>query len=233
MPRAAKPRGARRARWPWMLAWAFVGASAHAARVHVLGPAALIRNPPPPATPPLPDTGGCTLYGKLGRLSGGTTLPAITAADLQNPPADALGSVAVTAAAAGAALRAALPRAVLPAVAAGVPRNGSTLFRLITDNACMPGSPFTATLRSSPAGSGGQVVAVSGIQQITATYTVQETYDANNPYDCSSGAGRRRRHFLCNLWSIVPGFDFLSASFAAQGAGNYTLTLVRATVTSP
>lgn len=178
--------------------------------------------------------GGCTIYGFLGGLSGGSTLNSIGVFDLTGQASGnfSLGTISTPANAAGGALIANLGAAPTGNVAASVTRNAGTLFQYATDANCNQGAPFTTTLTSNPAGSSGTVVATANTLRMNATYATTYFADPNNPYYCYY-TNQPGNFFLCNVWSANVSFSFLSSTFAAQGAGNYTLDIVRATLTSP
>ena len=178
--------------------------------------------------------GGCTIYGFLGGLSGSSTLNSIGVFDLTGQASGnfSLGTIATPANAAGGALIANLGAAPTGNVATGVTRNAGTLFQYATDASCNQGAPFTTTLTSNPAGSGSTVVATANTLRMDATYTTTYFADPNNPYYCYY-TNQPGNFFLCNVWSANISFSFLSSTFAARGAGNYTLDIVQATLTSP
>ncbi|MCK9366376.1 MAG: hypothetical protein M0P72_04390 [Metallibacterium scheffleri] len=178
--------------------------------------------------------GGCQIYGFLGGLANGSTLSSIGVFDLtgQTTGNFSLGTATPTASAAGAVLSANLGAAPQGNVAGQVARNAGTLFQYATDPNCGAGTPFTTTLTSNPAGSSGSVVATVNTLSMQATYTTQYVADPNNPYYCYY-TNNPNKQFLCNLWSANVTFNFLSNSFAALGAGTYTLNIVQATITSP
>ena len=178
--------------------------------------------------------GGCTIYGFIGGLSGSSTLSSIGVFDLTGQASGnfSLGSIAAPANAAGGTLSANLGAAPQGNVAGQVARNAGTLFQYATSSNCGAGTPFTTTLTSNPAGAGGSVVATANTLRMQATYTTQYVADPNNPYYCYY-TNNPNNQFLCNLWSANVTFNFLSNSFAALGAGTYTLNIVQATITSP
>ena len=178
--------------------------------------------------------GGCRIYGFLGGLSGGSTLNTIGVFDLTGQASGnfSLGTISTPANAAGGMLIANLGAAPTGNVATSVTRNAGTLFQYATDASCNQGAPFTTTLTSNPAGSGSTVVATANTLRMDATYTTTYFADPNNPYYCYY-TNQPGNFFLCNVWSANVSFSFLSSTFAAQGAGNYTLDIVRATLTSP
>ena len=226
--------------------------------IGVLGPASALGNLAGPATPGRAGTGrvgshaamdraaaanrlarpraggGCRIYGFLGGLSGGSTLNSIGVFDLTGQASGnfSLGTISTPANAAGGALIANLGAAPTGNVATSVMRNAGTLFQYATSSNCGAGTPFTTTLTSNPAGAGGSVVATANTLRMQATYTTQYVADPNNPYYCYY-TNNPNRTFLCNLWSANVTFNFLSNSFAALGAGTYTLNIVQATITSP
>ncbi|MHB1992952.1 hypothetical protein [Metallibacterium scheffleri] len=178
--------------------------------------------------------GGCTIYGFISGLSGGSTLSSIGVFDLTGKASGnfSLGSIAAPANATGGTLSANLGAAPRGNVAGQVARNAGTLFQYATSSNCGAGTPFTTTLTSNPAGAGGSVVATANTLRMQATYTTQYVADPNNPYYCYY-TNNPNNQFLCNLWSANVTFNFLSNSFAALGAGTYTLNIVQATITSP
>ncbi|MBU6405202.1 MAG: hypothetical protein KGQ84_10910 [Proteobacteria bacterium] len=178
--------------------------------------------------------GSCTVYGFIGGLSGGSTLSSIGVFDLTGQASGnfSLGSIAAPANAAGGTLSANLGAAPRGNVAGQVARNAGTLFQYATSSNCGAGTPFTTTLTSNPAGAGGSVVATANTLRMQATYTTQYVADPNNPYYCYY-TNNPNKQFLCNLWSANVTFNFQSNSFAALGAGTYTLNIVQATITSP
>ena len=178
--------------------------------------------------------GGCTIYGFLGGLSGGSTLNSIGVFDLTGQTSGnfSLGPISTPANSAGGALIANLGAAPTGNVANSVTRDSGTLFQYATDANCNQGAPFTTTLTSNPAGSGSTVVATANTLRMNATYTTTYFADPNNPYYCYYN-NQPGNFFLCNVWSANVSFSFLSSTFAAQGAGNYTLDIVQATLTSP
>lgn len=179
--------------------------------------------------------GGCQIYGFLnGGLTGGGPLSSIGAFDVTGgqPPSFSAGTSAPSAFA-SAGLLTANAGAINPGgVVGAVPRNGGTLFQYATDASCGPGTPFTTTLTSNPAGAGGAVVATANTLRMQATYGTQYVFDPSNPYWCyySNNPGNI---FQCNLWSAQVTFNFLTSSFAAVGAASYSLRIVQATITSP
>ncbi len=170
----------------------------------------------------------------IGGLSGGSTLSSIGVFDLTGQASGnvSLGTIAASANATGGALSANLGAAPQGNVAGQVARNAGTLFQYATSANCGAGTPFTTTLTSNPAGSSGSVVATVNTLSMQATYTTQYVADPNNPYYCYY-TNNPNKQFLCNLWSANVTFNFLSNSFAALGAGTYTLNIVQATITSP
>jgi hypothetical protein len=178
--------------------------------------------------------GGCTIYGFLGGLANGSTLNSIGVFDLTGKASGnfSLGSIAAPANAAGGTLSANLGAAPQGNVAGQVARNAGTLFQYATSSNCGAGTPFTTTLTSNPAGAGGSVVATANTLRMQATYATQYVADPNNPYYCYY-TNNPNNQFLCNLWSANVIFNFQSNSFAALGAGTYTLNIVQATITSP
>ena len=226
--------------------------------IGVLGPASALGNLAGPATPGRAGTGrvgshaamdraaaanrlarpraggGCRIYGFLGGLSGGSTLNSIGVFDLTGQASGnfSLGTISTPANAAGGALIANLGAAPTGNVATSVMRNAGTLFQYATDANCNQGAPFTTKLTSYPAGTGSTVVATANTLRMDATYTTTYFADPNNPYYCYYN-NQPGNFFLCNVWSANVSFSFLSSTFAAQGAGNYTLDIVQATLTSP
>ncbi len=179
--------------------------------------------------------GGCQIFGFLnGGLSGGGPLNSIGAFDVTGgqPPSFSAGTSAPSAFASGGLLTANAGAINPGGVVGAVPRNGGTLFQYATDPNCGAGTPFTTTLTSNPAGAGGAVVATANTLRMQATYGTQYVFDPSNPYWCyySNNPGN---FFLCNLWSAQVTFNFLTSSFAAVGAANYSLRIVQATITSP
>ena len=178
--------------------------------------------------------GGCRIYGFLGGLSGSSTLNSIGVFDLTGQASGnfSLGTISTPANAAGGVLSANLGAAPTGNVATSVPRNAGRLFQYATDVNCNQGASFTTKLTSNPAGSGSTIVATANTLRMDATYSTTYFADPNNPYYCYY-TNRPGHLFLCNVWSANVSFSFLSSTFAAQGAGNYTLNIVRATLTSP
>ena len=186
------------------------------------------------AAAPSKARGGCRIYGFLGSLSGNSTLNSIGVFDLtgQSSGNFSLGTRAAVANATGGALSADVGAAPTGNVASSVPRNAGTLFQYATDVNCNQGASFTTKLTSNPAGTGSTVVAPANTLRMDATYSTTYFADPNNPYYCYY-TNHPGNFFRCNLWSANVSFSFLSSTFAAQGAGNYTLDIVQATLTSP
>ena len=187
-----------------------------------------------PAAQPAATGGGCTIYGFIGGLSGGSTLNSIGVFDLTGEASGnfSLGTIAASADAAGGTLSANLGAAPQGNVIGQIARNAGTLFQYATNTSCNQGAPFTTKLISNPAGAGSSVAATANALRMQATYTTQYIANPNNPYYCYY-TNNPNNMFLCNLWSANVTFNFLSNSFAALGAGTYTLNIVQATITSP
>ena len=177
--------------------------------------------------------GSCRIYGFLGGLANGSTLNSIGVFDLTGQTSGnfVLGTATPTASAAGGALSANLGATPHGSVAGLVARNAGTLFQYATNPSCGSGAPFTTTLTSNPAGSAAAVVATASTLRMQATYTTQYVADPSHYYCYYTN--NPRKIFKCNIWSANVTFNFLTSSFAALGAGTYTLNIVQATITSP
>lgn len=187
-----------------------------------------------PAMQPAWRGGGCTIDGFIGGLANGSTLNPIGVFDLtgQTTGNFSLGTATPTASVAGGGvLSANLGAAPRGSVAGLVARNAGTLFQYATNPNCGSGAPFTTTLTSYPAGSGGDVVATANTLRMQATYTTQYVADPSHYYCYYTN--NPRKIFKCNIWSANVTFNFLTSSFAAFGAGTYSLNIVQATITSP
>ncbi len=174
----------------------------------------------------------CTIYGFLGGLSGGGTLSSIGVFDLTGHAQGglALGTRAAIASGAAGSLQADIGAAPQGSIAGQVVRQqAGNLLTVATTTGCNAGTSFTTALTSNPAGSGNTVVAVLNTQRIEATYTVAYNYDPNNPYYCYY-TNNPFKYFPCNIFYAKANFSFLTSTFPAQGAGNYSLTIVQATV---
>ncbi|TAM60707.1 MAG: hypothetical protein EPN49_08410 [Rhodanobacter sp.] len=117
---------------------------------------------------------------------------------------------------------------------AGVPQNrirGIAYFA--TDTGCTQGS-FSTTLQSSPAGTTAPAPAGTVLAQLSAGTTMTAgytpAYSDQGTYICS---GVRRGWIPCEVWRVDVTFAFLTNSFLASGAGSYTLTINRVTLSSP
>lgn len=174
----------------------------------------------------------CTIYGFIGGLSGGGTLSSIGVFDLtgQTQGGFALGTRAAVASGTAGSLQADIGAAPQGSIAGQVVRQQmGNLLTVATTTGCNSGTTFTTALTSNPAGSGNTVVAVLNTQRIEATYTVAYNYDPNNPYYCYYN-NNPFNYFPCNIFYAQANFSFLTSTFPAQGAGNYSLTIVQATV---
>ena len=174
----------------------------------------------------------CSIYGFVGGLSGGGTLSSIGVFDLtgQSQGGFSLGTRAATASGTAGSLQANVGAAPQGGIAGQVSRRpAGTLLTVATTTGCGPGTAFTTTLISNPAGRGNTVVATFKRHRIKATYTVSYSYDPNNPYYCYY-SNNPSNYFPCNIFYARVNFDFLTSTFPAQGAGNYSLRIVQATV---
>lgn len=108
---------------------------------------------------------------------------------------------------------------------------GYTYF--VSSTSCTASS-FALSLQSSPAGSAGTVqAATGGGVRLSADYAA--SFRDMGLYWCSlSGNGGGRGHVVfCEAWRVDVNFDFLTASFAGNGAGTYQLDITQSSVTVP
>ncbi|MHB1272890.1 MAG: hypothetical protein ACYCZD_09020 [Rhodanobacter sp.] len=227
--------------------------SAPPSRGQVIGPASLLttsgRDAPMAramAVPaPMAGSPACNVYfNATGQLNfnppaNNTALvPGISSANIMvGGPSFAHGTRNVPAMAGGGATlsaNAGIDSVGLPQPLAGVVQNqiqGIAYFA--TDTNCTSSS-FTTTVQSNPAGntapapSGTVVAKLNGNTTMTASYQTQ--YADQGTYTCS---GVYWFPIPCEVWRIDVTFNFLTSSFPADGAGNYSLAINQVTMTSP
>lgn len=236
---------------PWLAPLLLIGASLHAAtlsRGRVIGPASLSQNraASAPRLMAAPAAAGCAVYfDATGQLSfnppaSNTALfPGIRPTDVvAGGPGIAHGTRAVQATPGGPLSLTAdagidgIPLAPVAPTVGQQAVQGIAYFA--TSTTCAGASDFTTTVQSQPAGinapppSGTVVARLNGNTSMDASYALQ--YADEGTYLCS---GVKPGYILCEVWRVDVTFNFLTSSFDANGAGNYSLTINQVSMTSP
>lgn len=249
---------ARTSAMPWLFPLLLLGGALHAAaapRGRVIGPAALAQSGAggqggagaAPSLMAARAAAGCTVYfDATGQLNfnppaNNTPLfPGIRPTDVvAGGPSVAHGTRGVQARWSGPqslAGDAAIDGMALAPVEPAIPQQAvQGVAYFATSTTCTGASDFTTVVQSKPAGinapppTGTVIAQLNSRLRIVASY---RTYYAKDPatYLCS---GVSRGYVLCNVWRVDVSFNFLTSSFDADGAGNYSLTINQISMTSP
>lgn len=242
---------ARTTAMSWLVPLLLIGASLHAAtlsRGRVVGPASLSQRgaASAPRLMAAPAASACAVYfDATGQLSfnppaNNTALfPGIRPTDIvAGGPSVAHGTQAVQALAGGSLSLTGdggingIPLAPIAPSVGQQAVQGIAYFA--TSTTCAGSSDFTTIVESRPAGinapppSGTVVARLNGNTSMDASYALQ--YADQGTYLCS---GVEPGYILCEVWRVDVTFNFLTSSFDANGAGNYSLTINQVSMTSP